>query len=216
MKFPAILLFAAALLACARLSADESYGSNNISVNNYTQSLVVSDARKAELKTLAQSAVEDFATRLSKIPQLVALFNDSLTKPTVEEMDNPPHNFGYGLLLDHGVVMVPPLDPVHAQAMLGPSFPDGSCRISIFAGNFGGMMETSGCYLLPVIRNFSIKYFFKINPSDPALEKSVNDAFQQTVLNFALKAGLSTDDIKKFLPGLPTPSPLPPPPSPAQ
>jgi len=204
------LVLTAALLACARLCADNPQDAANVAaIADSLQHgpIVVSDARKAELETLSKSAVEDFAARLSKIPKLVVLFNDSLTKPSVVAIGNPPYNFGFRLRLDHGVVIVPSKDPAHSQASFGPSYPDGSCSITFFAGTFGAMMTTTGAYRLPIMQNFSIKYFFKINPSDPSLEKSVDDAFQQTVLDFALKAGMTSDDIKKFLPGLPAISP---------
>jgi len=204
MKFPSILLFAAALLACARLSADNPEVTNGLLVQEYTNSLVVSDERKAELMALAKASAEDFAAKLATLPQLKSLFADQLANPKINQFFNAEgeQSFAFRLafgpqpgsgISDKPIVPPPPADP---------SNPVSSCTVNFYLGTAPEISTTSAHYALPVMKEFRINYFFKINPSDPALEKSVNDAFQQTVLNFALKAGLTNDDIKNFLPGL--------------
>jgi hypothetical protein len=175
-------------------------------VSKYTATLTVSDDRRTQLRNLAQSSIEDFAAELSKIPKLNTLFATQFVKPDVQEFTNPRNDFVYTLLMDYGVKMVPTPNVPGSLASIadGPSYPDGSCRIYLSIGSTGGPVTTSASYFLPVARNFRMQYYFKIQPSDPVLEKAVNDLFQQTVIAFCLKAGMTMDDIDKYIPGLPT------------
>jgi hypothetical protein len=178
--------------------------SNSSLVFQYTETLAVSDERQGQLRDLAKSSIEDFATQLTKIPKLNALFAEQLAKPEIKEYINGPNEFLYVLLMDHGVKTVPTekVPGSLASALSGPSYPDGSCRINLTIGTEGSRMTSSAVYHLPLMRLLHINYYFKIQPSDPALEKTVDELYLQTVLTYCLKAGMSQDDIKKFMPGL--------------